>query len=361
MLRDLGALRVIIPQVGNWLEQTPPAEREIFWRHLEALDALLTAAVHGTLHGAGARASSSSTWSKPPGRKGGGPGRRGGALRSIPLPHGGDSRASIGRKLKRICSMQKPLHRTAQENRFPESPASCAQETSSRTPWISCMCAVWLVEATGWEVYTRNGGNRDRGQGNRARSPRPFQASLPRNPWPSVPTRAQVGSPPRRSAPRSLRRASESPDWSFCARKSRAGAECAPGCEIGRPRKPATSSFDPNTRPCGPPWRDRCVVPTQEEREIVRTTGQDHVRKTAARAGTEGDEPVWLRLVIPVTPAGRSPRRARTVHAHALAFLPGHLETRRNSHQELHLLPLEGDQEAQLTGNGHATSLPGPW
>ncbi len=42
LLRQVGALRVILPTLAEWLDRASPVERDRFWRHLEALDTVLS-------------------------------------------------------------------------------------------------------------------------------------------------------------------------------------------------------------------------------------------------------------------------------------------------------------------------------
>ena len=42
MLRQVGALAVILPTLSGWLDRVSPAERDRFWRHLEALDTVIS-------------------------------------------------------------------------------------------------------------------------------------------------------------------------------------------------------------------------------------------------------------------------------------------------------------------------------
>ncbi len=42
MLRQVGALKVILPTLDDWLDRVPPSERDRFWRHLEALDTVIS-------------------------------------------------------------------------------------------------------------------------------------------------------------------------------------------------------------------------------------------------------------------------------------------------------------------------------
>ncbi len=42
MLRQVGALKVILPTLAEWLDRVSPAERDRFWRHLEALDTVIS-------------------------------------------------------------------------------------------------------------------------------------------------------------------------------------------------------------------------------------------------------------------------------------------------------------------------------